>query len=66
MLFEKAECLASTIKVAVWGINYQKGQCIYKEFISYLNQLFHILTKKIIIIIYIIIYIIGIILIMFR
>ena len=43
--FQKTECLVKTvkkcimkklsvwlalIKVAVWGINYQKGQCIYK------------------------------------
>ena len=43
--FQKAECLVKTvkncflkklsvwlalIKVAVWGINYQKWQCIYK------------------------------------
>ena len=67
--FQKAECLVKTvkkcfliklsiwialIKVAVWGINYQKGQCIYKgvyfilfffflgcEFVSYLNQLLY-------------------------
>ena len=63
--FQKTECLVKTvkkcimkklsvwlvlIKVAVWGINYKKGQCIYKriyfilflcEFISYLNQLLH-------------------------
>ena len=59
--FQKAECLVKAvkkffskklsvwlilIKVRVWGINYQKGQCIYKEFISYLNQLLHTLTKK--------------------
>ena len=32
MFFLKAECLASTykLKVAVWGVNYQKGQCTYK------------------------------------
>ena len=45
MEFQKAECLVKTvkkcimkklsiwlalIKVVVWGINYQKGQCIYK------------------------------------
>ena len=77
--FQKTECLIKTIKkcimkklsvwlalikVAIWGINYQKGQCIYKgiyfilfflcEFISYLNQLLHhtkikfSLSKKII------------------
>ena len=66
--FQKAECLVKTvkkcimkklsvwlalIKVAFWGVNDQKGQCIYKriisyffffflcEFVSYLNQLLH-------------------------
>ena len=66
--FQKAECLVKTvkkcimkklsvwlalIKMAVWGLNCQKGQCIYKgiyfilfffflcEFVSYLNQLLH-------------------------
>ena len=46
VFFQKAECLVKTvkkcflkklsvwlalIKVAVWGVNYQKWQCIYKE-----------------------------------
>ena len=64
--FQKAECLVKAvkkcimkklsvwlalIKVAFWGVNDQKGQCIYKgiyfilfflcEFVSYLNQLLH-------------------------
>ena len=45
VFFQKAECLVKAvkkcflkklsvwlelIKVAVWGINYQKGQCLYK------------------------------------
>ena len=53
--FQKTECLVQAakkcflkklsvwlalIKVAVWWINYQKEQCIYKRFISYLNQFF--------------------------
>ena len=52
MHFQKTECLVKAIKkwflkklsvwltlikVAVWGVNYQKGQCT-REFISYLNQ----------------------------
>ena len=75
VVFQKAEYLVKTvkkcimkklsvwlvlIKVAFWGVNDQKGQCMYKgiyfilfffffgcEFISYLlNHLFHILTKQ--------------------
>ena len=65
--FQKAKCLVKTvkkcimkklsvwlalIKVAVWEINYQKKNNVHiREFISYLNQLLHILTKIIIIII---------------
>ena len=68
MYFQKTECLVKTvkkyflkklsvwlplIKVTVWWVNYQKGQCIYKkvyfilffffgcEFGSYFNQLLH-------------------------
>ena len=51
--FQKAECLIKAIKkcflkklnvwltiikVAVWGINYQKGQCIYKGVYFILNN----------------------------
>ena len=70
MFFRKAECLIKVIKkcflkklsvwlalikVAVWEINYQKKNNVHiREFISYLNQLLHILTKIIIIIIIII------------
>ena len=49
---KKLSVWLTLIKVAVWGVNYQKGQCIYKkvyfilfffgcEFGSYLNQLLH-------------------------
>ena len=78
--FQKVECLVKAvkkyflkklsvwlaiIKVAVWKVNYQKGQCIYKRVYFILKSTISILSekkKKIIIIIYII----GIILIMFR
>ena len=53
MHFQRAECLVKAvkkcflkklsvwlvlIKVAVWGINYQKGQCIYKSISSRLDK----------------------------
>ena len=53
VLFQKAECLVKAvkkcflkklsvwlvlIKVAIWGINYQKGQCIYKSISSKLDK----------------------------
>ena len=48
---KKLSVWLALIKVAVWGINYQKKQCIYKRVYFILNQLLHILTKIIIIII---------------
>ena len=48
---KKMSIWLALIKVTVWGVNYQKGQCIYKgvyfiffflcEFGSYLNQLLY-------------------------
>ena len=52
MFFEKAECLASTYKSGSLRDKLPKKNNVYiREFISYLNQLLHILTKIIIIII---------------
>ena len=58
MFFEKAECLASTYKSGSLRDKLPKKNNVHiREFISYLNQLLHILTKIIIIIIIINIYI---------
>ena len=52
MFFEKAECLASTYKSGSLRDKLPKKNNVHiREFISYLNQLLHILTKIIIIII---------------
>ena len=58
MFFEKAECLTSTYKSGSLRDKLPKKNNVHiREFISYLNQLLHILTKIIIIIIIINIYI---------
>ena len=55
MFFEKAECLTSTYKSGSLRDKLPKKNNVHiREFISYLNQLLHILTKIIIIIIIII------------
>ena len=52
MFFEKAECLTSTYKSGSLRDKLPKKNNVHiREFISYLNQLLHILTKIIIIII---------------
>ena len=59
--FQKTKCLVKTvkkcflkkliiwlalIKVAVWGINYQKGQCIYKSISSKLDKFLYCLDNQ--------------------
>ena len=51
MFFEKTECLTSTYKSGILRdkLPKKKNNIHIREFISYLNQLLHILTKIIIV-----------------